>query len=302
MEIGWKLEELGEISLLLILLAFLLVPYAAIIVFIFSLGRKLKLRKSYEYRPTVSIFLPTYNEAGFIEKKLENLISQTYRPIEILVYDCSTDATPTIVEEYMKRFPIIHLIRQPVRIGMARTLNQAFKDQQGEIFVKTDCDSLAISKDCIKEVVANFADDRVGGATGICIADHGVEKYFREFMTAIQIAETNIDSTIIAHASSVVAFRSSLLEPVDAFSMADDTEELVKIRKKGYKTVVDNSAVSKEEVPNEFRKRRLQKDRRSQGIIRVLLQSASMLFNPKYGMFGFLILPLEFFILVISPI
>ena len=75
MEIGWKLEELGEISLLLILLAFLLVPYAAIIVFIFSLGRKLKLRKSYVYRPTVSIFLPTYNEAGFIEKKLENLIS-----------------------------------------------------------------------------------------------------------------------------------------------------------------------------------------------------------------------------------
>jgi cellulose synthase/poly-beta-1,6-N-acetylglucosamine synthase-like glycosyltransferase len=202
----------------------------------------------------------------------------------------------------MKRFPIIHLIRQPVRIGMARTLNQAFKDEQGEIFVKTDCDSLAISKDCIKEVVANFADDRVGGATGICIADHGVEKYFREFMTAIQIAETNIDSTIIAHASSVVAFRSSLLEPVDAFSMADDTEELVKIRKKGYKTVVDNSAVSKEEVPNEFRKRRLQKDRRSQGIIRVLFQNTSLLFNLKYGMFGFLILPLEFFILVISPI
>jgi cellulose synthase/poly-beta-1,6-N-acetylglucosamine synthase-like glycosyltransferase len=295
-------RKLADISLLLIILAFLLGPYAAIIVLVFALGRKLKLRKNYDYKPTVSIFLPTYNEAEFIEKKLENLISQTYRPIEILVYDCSTDATPVIVEEYKKKFPMINLIRQPVRIGMARTLNQAFKDARGEIFIKTDCDSLAVSKDCIKEIIANFADDTVGGATGICIADGGVERYFREFMTAIQIAETNIDSTIIAHASSVLAFRSSLLEPVDDFSMADDTEEFVKIRKKGYKTVIDHSAVSKEEVPDEYRKRRLQKDRRSQGIIRVLLQNICMLFNPKYGMFGFLILPLEFFILVVSPL
>lgn len=291
-----------DISLLLIVLALFLAPYGGIILLVFTLGRKLQLKKNYEYKPTVSIFLPTYNEAEFIEKKLENLISQTYQPIEILVYDCSTDATPALVEEYKRKFPIINLIRQPVRMGMARTLNQAFKDARGDIFIKTDCDSLAISKDCIREIVANFADDRVGGATGICIADRGVERYFREFMTAIQIAETNIDSTIIAHASSVLAFRSSLLEPVDVFSMADDTEEFVKIRKKGYKTVVDNSVVSKEEVPDEFRKRRLQKDRRSQGIIRVLLQNTSMLFNSKYGMFGFLILPLEFFILVISPL
>jgi cellulose synthase/poly-beta-1,6-N-acetylglucosamine synthase-like glycosyltransferase len=291
-----------DISLLLIVLALFLAPYGGIILLVFTLGRKLQLKKNYEYNPTVSIFLPTYNEAEFVEKKLEDLLSQTYQPKEILVYDCSTDATPLLVEQYKRKFPIIKLIRQPERIGMARTLNQAFKDAQGEIFIKTDCDSLAVSKDCIKEIVANFVDRRIGGATGICIADHGVEKYFRDFMTAIQIVETNIDSTIIAHASSVLAFRTSLLEPVDIFSMADDTEEFVKIRKKGYRTVVDNSAISKEEVPNEFRKRRLQKDRRSQGIIRVLLQSASMLFNPKYGMFGFLILPLEFFILVISPI
>ncbi len=293
---------MADISLFLNVLALLLAPYGAIILLVFILGRKLHLKKNYEYKPTVSIFLPTYNEEQFIEKKLQDLISQTYQPNEILVYDCSTDATPMLVEEYRRRFPMITLIRQPVRIGMARTLNQAFKDAKGEIFIKTDCDSLALSKDCIKEIVANFADPRVGGATGICIADRGVEKYFREFMTAIQIAETNIDSTIIAHASSMLAFRSSLLEPVDVFSMADDTEEFVKIRKKGYRTVVDNSVISKEEVPDKFRERRLQKDRRSQGIIRVLLQSISMLFNSKYGMFGFLVLPLEFFILVISPL
>ena len=88
---------------------------------VFTLGRKFQLKKNYEYNSTVSIFLPTYNEEEFIEKKLENLISQTYQPIEILAYDCFTDATPVLVEEYKRKFPIIKLIRQPVRMWMAFT-------------------------------------------------------------------------------------------------------------------------------------------------------------------------------------
>ena len=98
-------------------MAFFLAPYGAIILLVFTYGRKLHLKKNYDYRPTVSIFLPTYNEAEFIEKKLENLINQTYQPIEILVYDCSTDSTHAIIEEYKRKFPIVNPIRQRVRMG-----------------------------------------------------------------------------------------------------------------------------------------------------------------------------------------
>jgi cellulose synthase/poly-beta-1,6-N-acetylglucosamine synthase-like glycosyltransferase len=165
----------------------------------------------------------------------------------------------------------IKLIRQPARIGMARTLNEAFSNATGEILIKTDCDPFVRSRGAIGELMMNFGDKRVGGATGVCVAEKGIEKVLRKFLTTIQILETNIDSTIIGNSSCLCAFKMSLVEPVDVNSMAEDTEELVLIRRQGHKVVVDPSVIAEEEeVPDDFRKRRLQKDRRAQGVIREL--------------------------------
>ncbi|MDQ3903457.1 MAG: glycosyltransferase, partial [Thermoproteota archaeon] len=267
----------------------------------FSLGRSVKLKKEFNQKPNVTIFLPTYNEEKFIGRKLDNLLNQTYPIHEILIYDCSTDNTPAIIEEYRRKNPSIKLIRQSVRIGMARTLNQAFTDATGEIFIKTDCDSFLISRDSINELVANFGDKRVGAATGVCIAQKGIEKVLRRFLTAIQILETNHDSTIIGNSSCLCAFKMSLVQPVDDNSMAEDTEEMVLIRRQGHKVVVDPSVIAEEEVPNEFGKRRLQKDRRAQGVIRVLLRNSSLLLNSRFGLYGSVVVPLELFILAFSP-
>ena len=290
-----------NLSILTIILIILLVPYLIIVLLMFTLGRTVKLKKDFNQKHTVTIFLPTYNEENFIEKKLDNLLEQTYHIHEILIYDCSTDKTPAIIQKYQKKNPSIRLIRQPARIGMARTLNQAFIDATGEILIKTDCDSFLRSKDAISELVANFGDKRVGGATGVCIAQKGVEKILRRFLTMIQVLETNIDSTVIGNSSCLCAFKISLVKPVDVNSMAEDTEELVLIRRRGHKVVVDPSVVAEEEVPNEFRKRRLQKDRRAQGVTGVLLRNSSLFLNPRFGSYGLIVLPLELFILALSP-
>ena len=267
----------------------------------FTLGRTIKLKKDFNQKPTVTIFLPTYNEEKFIEKKLDNLLEQTYPIHEILIYDCSTDKTPVIIQKYQKKNASIKLIRQPTRVGMARTLNQAFIDATGEILIKTDCDSFLTSRDAVRNLVANFGDKKVGGATGICVAEKGIEKVLQKFLTTIQIMESNLDSTVIGNSSCLCAFRLSIVQSVDVNSVADDTEELVLIRRKGYKVIVDPSVIAIEEVPNDFKKRRLQKDRRVQGIIRVLLQNRTLLLNPRFGLYGFLVLPLELFILAFSP-
>ena len=289
------------IPIIQIVLICLTIPYLLVFIVLGVFRSNAKIEKDYSLNLRVSIFLPTYNEEGFIARKLDNLLTQTYPIHEILIYDCSDDATPVIVNEYKRKYPMIKMIREEKRIGMARTLNQAMHDATGDIIVKTDCDSVVKSNNALKELIANFANEDVGGATGICVAPHGVEKYFRKVMTIIQTAETNIDSTVIAHAASLMAFRKRVVENVDENSMADDTEEFVRIRKKGLRTVVDTSVVSEEDVPGEFRKRRLQKDRRAQGIIKVLLQNSHMIFNRSYGLFGGIVLPLEIFILVISP-
>ncbi|MFQ5940568.1 MAG: glycosyltransferase [Nitrososphaerales archaeon] len=287
---------------LLFAIVALITPYSIVVLLILTHYKKIqKTRKNYSYRPTVTIFLPTYNEEEFIEKKLKNLLSQSYPVKEILVYDCSTDRTPSIIEEYQKTIPAIKLTKQRERVGMARTLNQAIEQSSGEIFVKTDVDSITISKNGLTELVANFADEKIGAVTGTRINRNGIERYYNKFMNLIQIAESNIDSVLIGHSSSLLAFRRKLVEEVSLFSMAEDTEEMVIIRRKGYRTIVDPSVISEEVIPEEFKKRREQKDRRAEGIIRVLLKNKQMIFHPKYGKYGLVVLPLELFILIISP-
>ena len=285
-----------------ILILFLLAtPYVFFGGLILLKARNLRSVKSHEYKPTVTIYLPTYNEEKHIARKLDNLLSQTYCAKEIMILDCSSDRTVQIIQEYQQKYPSIRLIRQSQRIGMAKSLNEALKAATGDIVVKTDCDSVS-ELSALEELIANFADDRVGGATGICVADKGVEKYFRKFMTTVQVAESNIDSTLIAHSPSLVAFRRSVAEPVKENSVADDTEEFLLIRKKGYRTVIDPTVISREEVPSSDMVRRAQKGRRSQGIVKVLLENFHMLLNPKYNSYGTVVLPIEWFVLIFSPI
>jgi glycosyltransferase involved in cell wall biosynthesis len=51
--------------------------------------------------PTVSIIVPNYNHAPFLRKRLDSILGQTYQDFEmILLDDCSTDESRTILREY----------------------------------------------------------------------------------------------------------------------------------------------------------------------------------------------------------
>jgi len=289
------------IELALTILVIALMPYAFVASVALLFGRRQILRKDYSNKFKVTVFLPTFNEERNIAKKLDDLLRQTYHISEILVYDCSKDNTPKIVEEYIKEYNNIKLIKQQERIGMAKTLNQALKKANGEIIVKTDCDSFTKSPNALKELVANFSDPRIGGVSGVCV-NKGLEGYFRSFMTRLQIAESNLDSTIVAHATSLLAYRKAATVDVDPNSLNDDAEEFVLVRKRGYRTVIDALVVSEEEIPETFKNRRLQKDRRAAGTIKVLLQNLSIFFNPNFGLYGLVVFPMDLFLLVVSPI
>ena len=52
----------------------------------------------------VSIITPTYNSEKFIGTTILSLLSQTYTNWEmIIVDDCSTDTTKSIIEEYIAK-------------------------------------------------------------------------------------------------------------------------------------------------------------------------------------------------------
>lgn len=56
------------------------------------------------------VLIPAYNEANYIEKTLQSLAAQTLLPTWVLVVnDSSTDQTTTIVEQFTRQYPWLHL-------------------------------------------------------------------------------------------------------------------------------------------------------------------------------------------------
>jgi glycosyltransferase involved in cell wall biosynthesis len=79
----------------------------------------------------VSIVVPTYNDAPYLENALDDLINQTYKNIEIIVVnDGSTDETENILKKYSSN-PIFKIINK-ANGGTGSALNAGFKLANGE--------------------------------------------------------------------------------------------------------------------------------------------------------------------------
>jgi len=212
------------------------------------------------YKPKVSIIVPTYNEAGLIESKLDDLARQDYprELVEIIVVDsASTDGTPEKVEEWARRNPDVKLalIREPVRRGKAYALNNALKYATGDIVVITDVDTTWSSNDTLSNAVLWFNDLSVGTVTCLKLpAGKGimrVEEGYREFYNVVRLAESKKHSTPVFH-GELAAFRRSLLEKVGGFPTnigADDSHTATRIALMGYRAIAVDNAWCVESVP-----------------------------------------------------
>ena len=80
---------------------------------------------------TVSVCLPTYNGAEYVEEALRSILDQTYQDFELLIVDDgSTDATLDIVQSFSD--PRIKLHRNPERLGIPANWNRCLELAAGE--------------------------------------------------------------------------------------------------------------------------------------------------------------------------
>lgn len=64
-----------------------------------------------EKRPRVSVIVPNYNYARYLEERIESILNQTYQDFElILLDDCSTDDSCSILERYASHPKVSHYI------------------------------------------------------------------------------------------------------------------------------------------------------------------------------------------------
>lgn len=73
-----------------------------------------------EKKPLLSICIPTYNRAEYLEKSLESIIRQPEfhsDDVEVVISDnCSTDNTQELCQEYVEKYSNIHYFRNEVNI------------------------------------------------------------------------------------------------------------------------------------------------------------------------------------------
>jgi len=115
------------------------------------------------YKPKVTIIVPTYNEAKLIEKKLDNIYEQEYPrdKLEVIVIDsASTDGTPEKVKQWASKHPDLNLklIQEPERRGKAHALNMALRHATGDVVIITDVDAWLASKNTLAETMKWLAD------------------------------------------------------------------------------------------------------------------------------------------------
>lgn len=107
--------------------------------------------------PTISVIVPIYNTAAYLEKCINSLIHQSYHALQIiLINDGSTDNSLIIAEQYAKQDSRIEVYSQTNQ-GLSSARNYGLSYAKGEYISFIDSDDF-IDDNFYEIVMANMND------------------------------------------------------------------------------------------------------------------------------------------------
>ena len=93
--------------------------------------------------PPLSIGLPVYNGADYLEQSVDALLGQSFGDFElILLSNASIDGTDDICRRYERDDERVRFIRQPVNVGAARNHTDVFREARAPLFKWASADDL----------------------------------------------------------------------------------------------------------------------------------------------------------------
>ena len=211
-------------------------------IFLASLFIKKPVRQGVDH-PTVTFIIAAYNEAGMIKEKIYNTFELDYPKdkLQVIVFsDASSDHTDAIVKSFASRG--IEFVRIEGRVGKTACQNEVIKQATGEIVVFSDANSMYDAR-AIKNLVRNFADDRVGVVVGelqYLKNNKSSESIYWRFERLLKQAESSVYSCLGAN-GAIYAIRRRLYVPLPADAISDFVEPF-KIYEQGFRVVYESSA------------------------------------------------------------
>jgi glycosyltransferase involved in cell wall biosynthesis len=90
----------------------------------------------------ISLAMPTYNGERFLREQLDSIYNQTIVPDEVIVVDdCSTDGTISILEEYKKKYGLKYWVNEK-NLGYNKNFEKAISLCTGDYIALSDQDDV----------------------------------------------------------------------------------------------------------------------------------------------------------------
>lgn len=281
-----------------IFIIYILVGYKAILSF-FVKNEK---QRYPEYKPGITIIIPAYEEAEYLEEKLENITQVDYPKNKtelILVIDDSCDGSKEIARKYP-----LKLITSEERLGKVRAINRALEESNNDIIVLTDADTI-MDEHSLQEIVAPLKNPDIGGVTGKVLPnpenhDRGEEFYLRE-QSERRLMEGVLDS-VSSMDGRLCCFRRSIVEKLNEDSPADDLDLALSIREKGFSCILNERAfIHDKRSPEVFSKKLSQSKRRAWKTIQTVFAHFPSLLRSDCSFFSLFIFPSGIFLPLFMP-
>jgi glycosyltransferase involved in cell wall biosynthesis len=189
----------------------------------------------------VSVIIPNYNHAAYLEQRIQSVLKQTYTDFEVLLLDdCSTDNSTAIISQYKDHPKVAKIIRNETNSG------STFKQwEKGVALAKGEYIWIAESDDYADEYFLSAAIERLQGhtSTGLYFCNyHSINeqgsiipsnhKYAPEFINYFNDHESMDGKYFCEHYlffSSMILNASGVVFKKALFAAADKTYMNLKI-------------------------------------------------------------------------
>jgi cellulose synthase/poly-beta-1,6-N-acetylglucosamine synthase-like glycosyltransferase len=247
------------------------------------------------FTPRITAIIPAHNEEGHIRRKLENLLDSDY-PEELLevivVDDGSTDRTAEIVGE----FDGVRLLQTGGRKGKITAQKLAFEQAATEIVAITDATVLT-APDALRKMAAHMSDPRVGAVSASMSVRNRdanymtrVSQFLFDIQNAQKLGESRLDS-IGGLFGQMSLVRRAAIGDFSTDVIYEDREFGITLRRRGYRARIEPDAAAYYYAPESLGDFSTQKRRNVGAMTQSIVRHRSLLFNPRYGLYGLLIFP-----------
>lgn len=244
------------------------------------------------YKPRVSIIVPTYNEADIILLKLTNLDRIRYprNLMETIIVDSnSNDGTQEIIRQFLKRKPRINMkmLVETARKGKSHALNYALSHCVGDVIIVSDADCF-LPQSILEEAIPFLGDPTVGAISGPKILLNAnqtwvtrLEESYLRSANVLRFGESKVGSTVFFE-GGFSAFKKEAFYRFDPYDTgSDDCGTVISVVERDFRAMLVPQARFFSAFPPSYQGKIMIKLRRANQLVRVFGKYLNLLSKGK---------------------